>query len=277
MNVEEILNSREIPFTPKGQDFVISCLNPEHEDNNPSMHIDKLSGTFNCFSCGYKGNIFKLYNIHRNWQDIRVKQLRNKISKIQRDAHGLNMPEGIIPYTRTFRDISPETLHKYEAFTHKDYEGRIVFPLRDITGKIRAFIGRYIDSNAYPKYLISPKGAELPLFPPFVKPIHSSIVLVEGSLDALNLIDKGLTNVVAILGANNIKEDKILPLKLQGVTKLYTLFDADKAGREASKQLKKAFIDHFIIEELELPEGLDPGDLSKEDVNYIKEKLYESK
>ena len=46
MVVSEILTKNNIDFKPKGQDFVVTCLNPEHEDNNPSMHIDQTEGTF---------------------------------------------------------------------------------------------------------------------------------------------------------------------------------------------------------------------------------------
>lgn len=277
MDVSEILNKQGIPFTPKGQDYIIRCLNPEHEDNNPSLSIDQQDGTFHCFSCGFKGNVFKFFNIDRNWQDLRVKRLKDKISTIKANSLGLSIPEGAIPYNRHFRDIDKKTLAKYKAFTHKNFEGRIVFPLPDITGKIRAFIGRYINSNAHPKYMIKPGGADLPLFPSIVKPIEGTAILVEGIFDALNLIDKGLYNAVAILGANNIQLDKIETLRLQGVHTLYTMFDGDEAGRKATNTAQRLLNEKFIINEntaLELPDGLDPGDLSLEDIKYIKENVY---
>lgn len=279
MNVEEILNKHEIPFTPKGQDYVVQCLNPEHEDNNPSMHIDQQEGTFHCFSCGFKGSVFKFFNIDRNWQDLRVRKLRDKIAGIKASSTGLNLPAGAAPYTRHFRDIDKRTLSEYKAFTHKDFEGRIVFPLPDITGKVRAFIGRYINSNAHPKYMIKPSGAELPLFPAKVSPINGSVILVEGIFDALNLIDKGLINAVAILGANNIQLEKLETLRLQGVHTLYTMFDGDEAGRKATKVAQRLLNEKFIINEdteLQLPDTLDPGDLSLEDIKHIKENLYGS-
>ena len=58
MNVEELLQSKHVPFMPKGKDYVVSCLSPEHDDSNPSMRIDQITGIFHCFSCGYKGNRF---------------------------------------------------------------------------------------------------------------------------------------------------------------------------------------------------------------------------
>lgn len=275
MVVTEILDKHSIPFTVKGQDYVVSCLNPDHEDNNPSMHIDQQEGTFHCFSCGFKGNVFKFFNVDKNWQDVRVKRLRDKISSIKAASTGLSIPSGAVPYSRHLRGIDKRTLAKYGAFIHdKDFEGRIVFPLPDITGKIRAFIGRYINSNAHPKYMIKPSGAELPLFPSIVSPLKGSIILVEGIFDALNLIDKGLVNAVAVLGANNIQLDLLEGLKLQGVHTIYTMFDPDEAGRKAEAAVLRLLSDSFILDTLELPEGIDPGDLSAEDIKHIKDNLY---
>ena len=61
MTVEELLRQKGIVFVPKGKDFVVKCLNPEHDDNNPSMRIDQIDGRFNCFSCEFKGNLFSFF------------------------------------------------------------------------------------------------------------------------------------------------------------------------------------------------------------------------
>ena len=52
MTVEELLVEEKIAFKQSPADFVVHCLNPEHDDSNPSMRIDKITGVFNCFSCG---------------------------------------------------------------------------------------------------------------------------------------------------------------------------------------------------------------------------------
>ena len=58
MNVEDLLIKQNVSYIPKGADFEVSCLNPEHPDRNPSMRIDRITGVFNCFSCEFKGNLF---------------------------------------------------------------------------------------------------------------------------------------------------------------------------------------------------------------------------
>ena len=49
MDVETLLTTKDIYFMPKGSDFLVRCLNPEHADKNPSMRIDQITGIFNCF------------------------------------------------------------------------------------------------------------------------------------------------------------------------------------------------------------------------------------
>ena len=71
MTVEELLVVEKIKFKQSPADFVVHCLNPEHDDTNPSMRIDKITGVFNCFSCGFKGNIFKHFDKPSNYLDIK--------------------------------------------------------------------------------------------------------------------------------------------------------------------------------------------------------------
>jgi hypothetical protein len=46
MNVDEILHKHKIVYRNQGADYVVACLNPEHDDSNPSMRIDKITGIF---------------------------------------------------------------------------------------------------------------------------------------------------------------------------------------------------------------------------------------
>ena len=106
----------------------------------------------------------------------------------------------------------------FEAFISPvaPFTGRIVFPIRDITGKIVAFNGRILGKNItnQPKYIFHPPRVKLPMFPTNVKPIKGRVILVEGIYDVINLHDKGLTNVCCCFGTNNINEDKLLMLSM---------------------------------------------------------------
>ena len=52
MRVDELLQEQRIDFKVSGRDFLVKCLNPDHEDSNPSMRVDQVTGVFNCFACG---------------------------------------------------------------------------------------------------------------------------------------------------------------------------------------------------------------------------------
>ena len=59
MNIEYILENNDIRYIDYGKNIKIKCINPNHNDKNPSMIIDKKTGLFHCFSCGYSGHISK--------------------------------------------------------------------------------------------------------------------------------------------------------------------------------------------------------------------------
>ena len=273
--VDKILQDKHINFTPSGNDLLIRCLNPEHEDRNPSLRIDKVSGIGHCFSCGFKVNIFKYFNIIHNFQSIKVLHIKDKIKGIFAATKGLDMPGGYSLFEREFRGISARTLNKYDAFTHKDFEDRLVFPLKDVSGKIRAFIGRHMFSNSGKRYDIKPKGAKVPFFPHNYNIVNGTIIIVEGIFDALNLIDKGIPNVVAIMGLQTLNDknykEKLADFKLRGVSKIIILFDGDTPGRKQAELLEPLIQSENIhTERIDLPDDMDPGGLSVEDVEQLK-------
>ena len=123
MNVEDLLKQKDIAYIPKGGDFVVSCLNPEHPDRNPSMRIDQVTGIFNCFSCEYKGNLFTHFGEKANKMEIKRQLLKKKIDEVRAESVGLQMPEGYAPYMGNWRGITPATYKEFEAFIHsgKDF------------------------------------------------------------------------------------------------------------------------------------------------------------
>ena len=98
MTVEELLTSRQLYFIPKGGDCLVSCINPEHADRNPSMRIDRITGIFQCFSCGYKGNIFTHFGEKANHLQVRRELLKKTIREKRSESIGLSFPRNISPY-----------------------------------------------------------------------------------------------------------------------------------------------------------------------------------
>ena len=278
MIAEELLQSKGIQYRLSGKDAVISCLNPEHDDTNPSMRVDRVTGIFHCFSCGYKGNLFTYYGAPASPTEVRIHRIKEKIQKVKSETVGIQLPKDRLKWKGGgFRNISEETLDIWDAFTWNvpQFENRIIFPIRDITGKTVSLIGRSLDDFSQMKYYIYPNGVEMPFCPAKVKPIQNRVILVEGIFDALNLWDKGLKNTVCCFGTQQVNWVKLSLLKLQGVQGIDIMFDGDEAGRQAAEKAKD------IAEKLEmsarvvkLRDNIDPGNLTKPEIERLTEKLY---
>lgn len=276
--VLELIQKNGLEYKVSGRDYLLKCLNPEHDDSNPSFRVDRVTGVAHCFSCGFKTNLFKYFGVFTNPVPIKIAKLKEKLNELKSGQIGLNLPDGHTPYTRTFRGLSSKTLKYFEAFYTNSVEklrDRIIFPIRDITGKVVVFVGRHTLSNGNPRYLVYPSGVKVPLYPPRAPDGAHSVVLVEGLFDMLNLWDNGLENVACCFGTNTLQNDtkeKLFPFKAQGVTHIYLMFDGDEAGRKAARTLKPLVeAEGFVVEIVDLPDGSDPGDLDAEDIHSIAE------
>ncbi len=280
MNVIDILNDRQIKYREAGKDYQILCINPEHDDSNPSMRVDKVTGVFHCFSCGYKGNIFSKFGAEPNFIDIRVAKLQEKIRDMLNNK-SLVLPADAVPFNRDYRGLSSHIYLEAEAFTSNmedEFKDRVMFPVRDIRGHIKVFIGRALHSDVESKYLFYPKHVTPPLFPAHPEIYKSSLIIVEGIFDALNLMDKGCYNVISAFGTHSLLKtykDKLSHYKILGVNKFYIMFDGDDAGRNAGEKLEAVLnANGFNAETIELPDGMDPGDLTEQDVMTLMIGLY---
>jgi DNA primase len=278
LDVLQLLEQKKIPYVLSGKDVKVCCLNPEHDDSNPSMRIDILTGIFNCFSCNFKGNIFAHFEEKANFLQQRRELFRRKLHQKLAENIGLDMPDGAVPFNKPWRNISAATYNHFESFEHHDssFIGRIVFPIRSMAGKILGFNGRALTPEKTPKYQITPPGSKFPLFPARVTPTHGRVILVEGIFDMLNLWDKGLKNVVCAFGTQKVTKDKLILIKVQGVTGIDILFDNDEAGEEATRKIiELAESLEMTTRTITLPKGVnDAGELTAQQVLKLKEALY---
>lgn len=147
------------------------------------------------------------------------------------------------------------------------FRGRLMFPIRDRRERVIAFGGRTLGADQ-PKYLNSPesllfrKGEGLYGLAEAREAIRDSarVVLVEGYMDVLLLVQGGVPYTVAVLGtALTASQLRLLrPFGGDQVNVLF-FFDGDRAGRAAAV---RAFA---VCAEAEvwgravfLPEGFDP-------------------
>lgn len=274
--VEQLLVDHSIAYRISGKDFVTTCFNPDHNDNNPSFRIDRFTGIAHCFSCGYKTNIFKFYNVGSNNHSVRVAKLKEKLRVLNENTNGLPVLEGTIPFNGVHRGISSQTLKEFGAFKTTKVAGledRIIFPITDVRDKVTAYVGRHLLPNGEPRYKTHPSGCILQPYPSKFTDKPYSIVLVEGIFDLLNVWDKGLKNVVCTFGTDGLQNntaEKLLPYKIAGVYKVFIMYDGDEPGQKAAEKLKPLIEEAgFQVEIINLPEDTDPGNLCQDDVNGI--------
>jgi DNA primase len=158
---------------------------------------------------------------------------------------------------------------KKERGYYDRFRGRIIFPITDMRGNVVAFGGRSIDGGE-PKYLNSPestlfkKGEILFGLYQAKKTITKQgyAVVVEGYFDLLALHRHGFTNAVATMGtaltAGHIR-------RLRGYAgSVYTIFDADEAGKNAALRGLQLFLDEDVPSRVVLlPLGSDPDEFLK--------------
>ena len=145
---------------------------------------------------------------------------------------------------------------------------RIIFPVRDPSGRVIAFGGRALNPQTKAKYINSPETAVYKkgdhLYGLYETLQHKDprpyLLIVEGYMDVLICHQFGIRNTVATLGtAINTRQ---MELAFRYSDKLIFCFDGDKAGRKAAERVLKEAMqiidDGREIAFLLMPEGQDP-------------------
>ncbi|MGE0555522.1 MAG: DNA primase [Gemmatimonadales bacterium] len=147
------------------------------------------------------------------------------------------------------------------------FRGRLLFPIRDLRGRVVAFGGRLLGPGE-PKYLNSP---ETPIFHKGSTLYHlhearhairkeGVAILVEGYFDALRPALAGIEHVVAPLGTALTAEQAALLARYAPAAIL--LYDSDAAGLRATFRAGDELLRHGVrVRVATLPPGQDPDSL----------------
>jgi len=156
--------------------------------------------------------------------------------------------------------------------SHDRFRGKLMFPVQDERGHVTGFGARVLD-DSLPKYINSPQTDVfdkssclygIHLAAPAVRK-QSTAIIVEGYMDVLIAHQYGFTNVVAAMGTA-VTEKQMAIMKRYTKNVIFAL-DADSAGEEA--MAKSAAMENVLgaeIKVMRMPEGKDPDDVIKEDI-----------
>ena len=153
---------------------------------------------------------------------------------------------------------------KYDLYDR--FRGRVIFPIKDIGGRVIAFGGRQIIGDGA-KYINSPeseiyrKRKNLYLLDRARESIRNKrrSILVEGYMDAIRLHKNGFTESVASLGTSLTPEQAETLSRF--ADRCYICYDSDNAGKNATLRsmftLQKHGLDVYVIN---LPDKKDPDE-----------------
>ena len=152
------------------------------------------------------------------------------------------------------------------------FQSRIMFPIQNQGGDVIAFGGRIFNKDNPAKYQNSP---ETPIYLKShvlygishnVQPIREkkNIILVEGYMDLLQLVQAGLDNCLAISGTAFTEGHANILKRFS--KNIYITFDGDDAGKKAALKcgyiLSQNSLEPKIITP---PDGMDPDDWVRSD------------
>lgn len=151
------------------------------------------------------------------------------------------------------------------------FRDRLMFPITDFRGRIVAFGGRAMSKEARAKYLNSPetelfhKRRTLYNGQMARQAAHDGqpLIVVEGYMDVIALVQAGFSGAVAPLGT--ALTDEHLGLLWKMTDKPVLCFDGDVAGQRAADKSMDIMLPMLkpgvSAEIVRMPEGVDPDDL----------------
>ncbi len=149
---------------------------------------------------------------------------------------------------------------------------RLVFPIIDAFGKVIAFGGRVLGKSDFAKYkntdntVLFVKNKNLyglnMIKKLRLKTRVEDLIMVEGYMDTLALVQAGVENVVASMGTSLTEEQAKLARRY--VEEVYICYDGDSAGQNATLRGLDILKRHGIkVRVITLPNGEDPDELIK--------------
>jgi hypothetical protein len=170
-------------------------------------------------------------------------------------------------YTHSIQDY-------FEIGFHYDQHGvpRATIPIRDANSRFVAVDGRRVDSEEEPRYFMQPYGFHKGLVlyhynkaKDYIRVYDGDLFIVEGYKACWSMVQAGILNTVACMGAGLSAEQPQILMRDLGLKRIIFVLDGDEAGKNGSRRSKRE-IGHFVdVEIVDLPPKhiVDPEDPEK--------------
>jgi DNA primase len=159
------------------------------------------------------------------------------------------------------------------------FRGRVLFPIYDDRGDPVGFGGRILPGHQGPKYKNTSDDAAIYAKSKVLYGLnwakehivqHGEAIVCEGYTDVIGFATAGVPRAVATCGTA-LTEDHIRLLK-RFTNRIVLAFDADSAGQNAAARVYEWEQKHDVeFAVADLPAGVDPADLAREDPSRLAE------
>jgi DNA primase len=293
---EQLLDRLGIRYDRRGTALWASCPHPDHSDSTPSWRIiveeeNPKFGQHRCYGCGFGG--WPVHLVEAALGCTRVEAVE-WLKDIEQDpplplSVAIDYQRGLSPVFRLPLGVNAwEPLHQWEpepreyavkrglldwqvqrwqvVYAPVGYDGvrnrlsgRIVFPVRDVGGKLIGYTGRsYTGSELRYKEPQKAEGADLgSVFGAEHWPKRRKVVAVtEGALDAL-AIERAFPYSLPIGGIYGSQLHQGHIARLSTFEHVLMCTDPDKAGNAVAQALDEQLRRWVQVVRVEIPKGQD--------------------
>lgn len=276
-----------------GDELHGSCPFGYHEDIHPSWGINLNSGLYHCFSCNEDGNLLNLVMRLKDLDFIEAQAYlegqmpgSDDLSELQQRIERLTDENGTIYYDDSilstylnigdvftnYRNIPFYIYERYEV-KYDPLTKRIAIPIRDRFGRLRAVVGRSIETEE-PKYkpIFPESGARFKdiLYGEWEMPAPTrtggSLIIVEGYWGVYRLNLLGVQNVAALMGTSLSEEQQ---RKLLLYDNVCLFLDPDEAGRKATEEITKRLSGQVLVKVSGFRYTKEPDEWDKDDLRRV--------
>lgn len=264
------------------------CLNPLHNDRNPSMSYFAKGKNVHCFSCGESYDIFNLVGM--DYSLISFLEQYNKVCEIfgiensdetrvvsinsSKKEDFEDIMKSSVPYPEYLlrRGISKESCDKYNLF---EKDGRVYFPIY-FDNVCCGWSGRAVSDDIKPKYKNSTGTLEVwNNHYLFENGENTNIYVTEGIIDAICIEQLGF-KAVALCGSTNTQKLVSICEESEFSTSWNFILcgDPDAAGEKMNLELLEKLSEKGIASKIFYKNnGKDIADLYLEDKDNLKNLL----
>lgn len=278
-DITDYLSTKNIEYKVSGNEILLTCP----ECGKEKLSINKESGLYKCWHCEAlspesifaKGHFGKLQEY---WGDIvpinhvstpkANKPDPDYTDLVERYHYNIWNEKQALKYLYS-RGFTDDTIMKFKlGFVRKDEQGWISIPSYEdgIPKLIKYRKAPPNEREDLPKYTRE-AGGKTVLFNGDILDNIEEVILCEGELDALTLIQNGYDNVVGITGgAKTFPSEWWDRLVLK--EKIYLCYDQDAVGQKAARDTWATRLGREKCYNILLPEGEDVNSFFQ---NHIKE------